>query len=264
MFFFIKFSPGEPAAKKRKKRQVVTVTKDHCAKMLKEKKFSAVEYNGRAPFWTTYRMVQTEDKIDTNYVQCRRCGKLDEYNTNKGTKNISAHHLRCNALASCPSMENFVTKEKQITKEEKTALSQSAAEFCFKDLRPFYAIEGPGLLQLLASVSSLSAKYGVLDENQLQKFLPCANTVSNHESMNSNCRFTHTVTSTACFKLGLCFHLKFPELRLDRRNFFPFFLTQFNSDSNVQFDGKFFLLIYLLFLSNSYRSRIIYALSITN
>lgn len=181
--FIIEFSPGEPVAKRRKKREVVTVSKADCAKMLKEKKFSVVEYDGRAQFWTTYRMVQTEDKIDTNYVECRRCG------TQKGTKTISAHHLKCNALASCRSMENYVTKEKQITKEEKTALSHAAAEFCFKDLRPFYAIEGPGLLQLLASVSSLSAKYGVLDENQLKKFLPCANTVSG--------QFIYTIANAA-------------------------------------------------------------------
>lgn len=169
---------GEPAAKRRKKRQVVIVSKDLCKQMLKEKKFSTIEYDGRAPFWKTYRMVQTEEKIDTNHIQCRRCGRLDLYDPEKGSKNISAHHAKCNALASCPSIENFVTKEKHISKEEKTALSQAAAEFCFKDLRPFYAIEGTGLLQLLASISSLSAKYGVLDENQLQKFLPCANTVS--------------------------------------------------------------------------------------
>lgn len=135
--------------------------------MLEEKKISTVEYNGRAPFWRTYRMVQNAEKKDTNYIQCR-CGRLDEYNTEKGTKNRSAHHLKCNALINNPSIEKFLTKEKQITNEEKTALSQSAAEFCFKDMRPFYAIEGHGLLKLLASVSTLSAKYGELDENQLR------------------------------------------------------------------------------------------------
>lgn len=75
------------------------VSKAHCQQMLTDKKFSTVERGGRAPFWRCYRMVQTAEKKDTNFIQCR-CGRLDKYDTLKGTKSITNHHLKCNALAS--------------------------------------------------------------------------------------------------------------------------------------------------------------------
>lgn len=168
---------NEPPAKKKKKRDVVEVSREECVRMLKEKKFSADEYNGRASFWRIYRMVRNAEKKDTTWAQCR-CGRIDEYIPEKGTKHMSNHYSQCNVLEKNQSLDKFVTKEKHITKEEKAALSQATADFCVRDIRPFHAIEGRGLLNLLASVSLLSAKYGVLDESQLQTFLPCRSTVS--------------------------------------------------------------------------------------
>lgn len=170
----------EPPAKRKKKRDIVEVSEEYCIRMLKEKKFSTVEYNGRAPFWRIYRLVLTEEKKQTNWAQCR-CGKMDVYMPENGTKKLSGHYSKCNVLVNNGTLEKYVTKEKQISKEEKAALSHAAADFCVADMRPFYAIEGAGLLKLLASVSLLSAKYGVLTENHLRSFLPCPNTVSGHK-----------------------------------------------------------------------------------
>lgn len=157
---------------------MVVVSKTHCSKMLKQNEFSTVERDGRAPFWRYYRMIQTAEKKDTNFIQCR-CGRLDEYLPEKGSKNISQHYLKCNALSKNNGpMDTFVTKEKQITKEEKEDLLHATAAYCWKDMRPMYAVEGRGLLKLLAAVSALSAKYGILDEKQIHTCLPCPNTVS--------------------------------------------------------------------------------------
>lgn len=177
-----KFSaPTPPAAKKRKTREVIVVSKAECIRMLDEKKFSTFEYKGRAPFWQSYRMIQTSEKKDTNYVRCR-CGRIDEYAPEKGTKHLSGHHTSCNSLAKNASMEKFVLKEKVITKEEKAELTHAVTEFCYKDMRPFYAVEGPGLMKVLEAVSTLSAKYGVLYEKHLRSFLPCPNTVSSYDN----------------------------------------------------------------------------------
>lgn len=54
----------------------------------------------------------------------------------------------------------------------------AALEFCYKDIRPFTAVEGSGLIDLLVAVSKLSSKYGQFSADELKKNLPCRNTVS--------------------------------------------------------------------------------------
>lgn len=57
-------------------------------------------------------------------------------------------------------------------------ITNAAVKFCYKDMRPFVAIEGKGLNNLLEAVSTLSSKYGKLTAEEIQEILPVANTVS--------------------------------------------------------------------------------------
>lgn len=153
-------------------------TKDECRKQLAAEKFKIVERNGRADYWRSYNSIVTENGIETNIVQCNFCGRLDEYDTEKGTRSLGVHATKCNGTNQSKLLTSYFEKNVQITKEEKKAVCDAATEFCFRDIRPFYAIEGDGLLALVMAVNKVSAKHGVMSKQQCEKMLPCANTVS--------------------------------------------------------------------------------------
>lgn len=148
-------------------------------KNLKEAIFTVKDNtNGTADYWRSYQLVIDKKRISTGYVRCRFCNRLDVYDTFKGTKTLKSHSSACNALSKTKSILSYVQKEISITKEEKNDVTLSALQFCYKDIRPFWAIQGEGLISLLLAISKLSSKYGTLSLEQLKKILPCPNTVS--------------------------------------------------------------------------------------
>lgn len=134
--------------------------------------------NARSDLWKAYQQIVDQNGEVTNIVQCRQCKRFDKYESEKGVKNLSDHAKNCSALGHS-RMDAFIERNQiEVTKDEKKTLAERAAEFCYKDMRPFTAISGTGLMQLLLTISALSAKYGKFSEEQLKKILPCANTVS--------------------------------------------------------------------------------------
>lgn len=146
---------------------------------IKQEIFKVIDNaKGTAEYWRSYQLVVDTKGIATGFLRCRFCNRIDTYDSYKGCRPLKAHAVDCNALSKTTSIRSYIKKEISITKEEKTALSLSALEFCYKDIRPFLSIEGEGLRSLLLSVSKLSSKYGSFSEEQMKKFLPCSNTVS--------------------------------------------------------------------------------------
>lgn len=94
-------------------------TKDECRKQLAAEKFEIVERNGRADYLRSYNSIVTENGIETNIVQCNFCGRLDEYDTEKGTRSLGVHATKCNGTNQSKLLTSYFEKNFQIRKEEK-------------------------------------------------------------------------------------------------------------------------------------------------
>lgn len=155
-------------------------TKQEVEQNLKSKKFKAEDnVKGASDFWKSYQYISDEDGHLTDHIRCRFCGRVDKYEPKSGTKHLLAHYKICNPLTKSASIDQYFTKKEiYVTNDEKTMLTRTALEMCYKDLRPFRAIEGRGLMSLLLAVSKLTSKYGLLSEETLRRMLPCDRTVS--------------------------------------------------------------------------------------
>lgn len=146
---------------------------------LKEKLFTVRKYeDGTADFWRSYEMIYDEKNVQTNFVQCKFCTRIDPYHTLKGTKGLKAHAAQCNSLSALSSVKPFIQRDIVLSKNEKDALNMAVLEFCYKDIRPFTAINGDGFRSILLAISKLSSKYGPFSEEQLDRNLICPNSVS--------------------------------------------------------------------------------------
>lgn len=65
--------------------------------------------------------------------------------------------------------------------DHKQVLS-AAKLFCSKDLRPFHAITGDGMAELLKAVSAVTLRHGLLNDDALQRLLPAPTTVSTEKN----------------------------------------------------------------------------------
>lgn len=162
------------------KKTYFTSSKEEVIQQLNAKKFKLQDnVDGRSEYWRTYQLIVNEKGTPANQARCRICGRVDEYDTKKGTKHLGSHYKSCNALTTPPPInKSFPKKEICITRDEKSMLATTALEMCYKDIRPFSAIEGEGLISLLLAISKLTTKYGLLSEETLRKMLPCDRTVS--------------------------------------------------------------------------------------
>lgn len=66
-----------------------------------------------------------------------------------GIKHLNGHIVKCNVLTKTPSICSYIQRVISITKEENIAVTLSSLEFCYKDVRPFWAIQCEGLSGLL-------------------------------------------------------------------------------------------------------------------
>lgn len=178
---FIKFIIAENPAKKPKETKKVygpIMPRIDVEKKLKEKLFAVKKNeNGTADYWKSYQMIVDDKNVPTNYVQCKFCSRIDEYNTLKGTRGLKSHASHCNSVSAKSSVKPFIQREIILSKEEKSALNLAALEFCYKDLRPFTSIKGEGCRSLLLAISRLSSKYGSFSEEQLDRHLLSPNSV---------------------------------------------------------------------------------------
>lgn len=112
-----------------------------------------------------------------HHVFCSVCKSVFRYDTaGSGTKNLKDHHRVCKPGKA---LNRFVEKNKKnFTKSERDGMAEAAVRFCCKDLRPFYALYGEGLMDLLEEIVGICARHGKLSRESLEALLPCPNTVS--------------------------------------------------------------------------------------
>lgn len=120
---------------KKKTKKTSDYTKTDVEKNLNENVFMVKDNaNGIANFWRSYQLVIDKKGVVTGFVRCRYCNRIDVYDTTKGTRILKSHSIECNALSKTPSIRTYMQKDISITKEEKTELSLSALQFCYKDI----------------------------------------------------------------------------------------------------------------------------------
>lgn len=141
------------------------------------KKRKGERFNKGGNFWETFREIFSEvDRNIPGFICCSICKRVFVYETaGNGTKSIGLHYKKCKPEQT---LEPFVRKKISFSMAEKKRVLEAAVKFCCKDLRPFFALYGEGLLDFTEEVVATCSKYGIVSRESLQGLLPCPNTVS--------------------------------------------------------------------------------------
>lgn len=128
--------------------------------------------------WNTFHeIVSNDSSVIPNYVVCTNCKKLQRYEPEKGTNNLTRHAQACSKPNN--TIKKFFGKRTiNLDKADKTSMLNAAKRFCYKDLRPFTALEGDGLIDLLHTVSAITSQHGILTKDQIKEIVPVSTTVS--------------------------------------------------------------------------------------
>lgn len=125
---------------------------------------------------TFHEIVTKDGLLVPNYVFCTNCNKLQRYEPIKGTNNLNRHMQACTMPKN--SIKRYLAKKSiSLDRADKNSLLNAAKRFCYLDLRPFKAVEGEGLIDLLHAVSSITARHGLLSKEQLNEIIPAPLTV---------------------------------------------------------------------------------------
>lgn len=117
-------------------------------------------------------------------VKCRSCAKVIKHNIHEsGTTHLSRHtstHSTDNKNApptTQTKVTSFLAPKRKLNEQDQTALVSAASMYCARDIRPYSAVEGPGLRQLIQTAISIGSKYGNLPAEDI---LPSRTTVASY------------------------------------------------------------------------------------
>lgn len=128
--------------------------------------------------WNSFHEIVRDDcSVIPYYVVCIYCNKLQRYEPEKGTNNLTRHAQACTKPNNTIN-KFFGKRTMSLDKADKTSMLNAAKRFCYNDLRPFTALEGDGLIELLHAVSTITSKHGILTKDQIKEIVPVSTTVS--------------------------------------------------------------------------------------
>lgn len=142
----------------------------------------------RSVAWTKFHQIFDETNgssvLVKNWVKCIKCESFVKYN-GETTSKLLAH--------ICSDQRNQITnfihsnepKDIAFSADDIKSIRDASSKFIVKDVRPYYAIEGEGLICLLMAVLALAKKYPRLDEKNLIRILPSRNTLKDHINAQS-------------------------------------------------------------------------------
>lgn len=110
----------------------------------------------------------------TNFAQCKNCMRFVQYHLSSTTQ-LSRH--KCDSRTQT-TIEQCLRP--RVTKENIRTIRDAAAKFIALDIRPFYALEGDGLRDLLLTFAKITKKYGNLTATEIEHLLPLRMTISRH------------------------------------------------------------------------------------
>lgn len=133
----------------------------------------------RSPVWEDFkRLLDVEENIVVNnFALCFHCKGFIAFN-GKTTSQLLAHKAKC--TSNPLSMDQLEDSRIIFKQAELAELRDAAAKFVVKDFRPFYALEGDGLIDLLYAIIQLALRYQKMTRSDIKKCLPSRNTIANH------------------------------------------------------------------------------------
>lgn len=158
---------------------------------------SNVSKRFKSPIWAICDVIFDEnDTKVTHAVFCTKCKNVFKYNSrSNGTSQILNHG--CLTDSNQTKMDGFGTTKKTIAPNDKIKVKDSAVAFVGKDLRPFEALNGIGLFELMKMFICIGAKYGNLADEDIRALIPSPNTVSRYVS-----EYAQTIKDTLYKKIG--------------------------------------------------------------
>lgn len=153
-------------------RKVETITKNGVARSVNSK------------IWDTFFQIY-EIESNTNipgWYQCMACKEPVENKYTGGTTIKFHRHIeKCSKKdlqqQTLDQYFNNVVQPTKISKTHADMLKNAAVQFVCEDLRPYCAIEGNGLFNLVSAAMELGKKYPNITSNDLKCLLPARNTV---------------------------------------------------------------------------------------
>lgn len=128
--------------------------------------------HARSDVWNyIYEVYDGEDRVDNAYY-CNVCHKALYNFYERGNTSLFKRH-------ACQKVDDKKVKL-LIRPEIKTEFKSAAANFVSKDLRPYLAIEGEGLFDLLSTAMKFGQSYKKATIDDLRQVLPSRNTVRAH------------------------------------------------------------------------------------
>lgn len=130
--------------------------------------------------WNLFELIidkSTEDqKIVSNFVRCSSCLKYFSYNGQ--TTSTLLRHIECGREQ--PSIRIFLAQKQplKVKQIDINNVRDASIKFIVKDLRPYAAIEGDGLIELCQSMVQLGQRYPNMSNDDVKKILPTRKTLS--------------------------------------------------------------------------------------
>lgn len=134
----------------------------------------------RSPIWEyIFEVFDGANKIE-NAFYCTLCNKA-LYNTyEKGNTMLFTRHV-------CRTNDSVNNKTKLLIRpEHKSEFKTAAANFIAKDLRPYMAVEGEGLMDLCFASMKFGQQYKTASIDDLCAVMPSRNTVRSHLEKTAN------------------------------------------------------------------------------
>lgn len=126
--------------------------------------------------WNQFHVILDANNNQTidDYVVCIKCCDFVEYNGST-TSNLINHKCNTNRFKSI----NYQSEERarQFNPNHIQKIRDALVKFVTLDIRPFYAIEGEGLMDLLIVMAEFGNMYSSLTQAELRKLIPSRRTI---------------------------------------------------------------------------------------
>lgn len=151
----------------------------------KERGFGNSNNRLKSPVWSKFHEIfDANDKKIERFYYCIACSNVVWNPMGKGNTVYLLRH-KC-VQTNCISKYLPPCKRLKFDDNDKKSVYQASAKFVSLDLRPFRAIEGGGLNDLLVAAMQLGKKYPFMTEDDLKKIIPSSTTIRQIVKNNAN------------------------------------------------------------------------------
>lgn len=132
--------------------------------------------------WERFHVIldRTTNNVISGFVKCIECGHFVEYNGST-TSNLKNH--KCNRKKI---EQNHLTRiVRKFHQSDIEAVRNASVKFVVEDLRPFLAIEGEGMLDLLTTIAQIGSRYPQLSKEEINEIIPSRRIVKRHAEIKA-------------------------------------------------------------------------------